>query len=133
MLWRFAMTEPELERRSAGDRYGPAAILALCYAYFLVGQWQLHKRVMDDGFILFRLARNMAEGHGAVWNPGGERTEGWTSFLHPVVVAAISSFGVTPLRAPHLLNRGPSHGRRRPYSGRGRRSATPPQLQPSSS
>ena len=36
---------------------------------------------MDDANIGFRYARNLAEGQGFVFNPGGERIEGVTSLL----------------------------------------------------
>jgi hypothetical protein len=31
----------------------------------------------DDSFISFRYARNLVHGHGLVFNPGGERVEGY--------------------------------------------------------
>lgn len=41
--------------------------------------------LMDDAFISFRYARNFAEGHGLVFNPG-ERVEGYTNFLWTVLI-----------------------------------------------
>lgn len=38
-----------------------------------------HFSLFDDGMITMRYARNLAGGHGLVWNPGGERVEGFTS------------------------------------------------------
>lgn len=35
----------------------------------------------EDGFISFRFARNLAEGHGFVWNPGEAPVEGFTNLL----------------------------------------------------
>ncbi len=37
--------------------------------------------LFDDAMISMRYARNLAEGHGLVWNPGGERVQGFTSPL----------------------------------------------------
>jgi arabinofuranosyltransferase len=42
----------------------------------------------DDMMISMRYARNLAEGHGLVWNPG-ERVEGYTNFLWTVVMAGV--------------------------------------------
>jgi hypothetical protein len=47
----------------------------------------------DDAFISFRYARNLAQGHGLVWNPD-ERVEGYTNFLWTVVLAAGERVGV---------------------------------------
>ncbi len=35
--------------------------------------------LFDDAMISMRYARNLADGHGLVWNPGGERVEGFTN------------------------------------------------------
>ena len=42
--------------------------------------------LQDDAFISLRYARNLAEGHGLVYNPG-ERVEGYTNFLWTVLSA----------------------------------------------
>ena len=42
----------------------------------------------DDQMISMRYARNLADGHGLVWNPG-ERVEGYTNFLWVVVTAGV--------------------------------------------
>ena len=44
---------------------------------------------MDDANIGFRYARNLAEGYGFVFNPGGERVEGVTSLLWVFLLAGI--------------------------------------------
>jgi len=45
--------------------------------------------LFDDGMISMRYARNLAEGAGLVWNPGGEAVEGYTNFLWVLVMAAL--------------------------------------------
>src|ERR1041384_4292802 len=40
--------------------------------------------LFDDGMISMRFARNFAEGHGLVWNPGERPVEGYTNFLWTV-------------------------------------------------
>lgn len=42
--------------------------------------------VIDDSYISFQFARNLATGHGVVFNPG-ERVEGYTNFLWVVLLA----------------------------------------------
>ncbi len=45
----------------------------------------LRRFVTDDAYISLRYARNFAQGHGPVWNPGGEVVEG---FSNPLLVLA---------------------------------------------
>ena len=49
----------------------------------------------DDAFISFRYARNLADGHGLVFNPG-ERIEGMTNWLWTVMLAAGMKLGLQP-------------------------------------
>ncbi|WP_263831203.1 hypothetical protein [Salinibacter sp.] len=42
---------------------------------------------VDDAFISFRYAKNFAEGHGLVWNPGLDPVEGYTNFSWVVLCA----------------------------------------------
>ena len=44
--------------------------------------------LFDDAMIAMRYARNMAEGHGLVWN-NGEYIEGYTNFLWTLWMAII--------------------------------------------
>jgi arabinofuranosyltransferase len=43
---------------------------------------------VDDANIYFTYAKNFAEGHGFVYNPGGEHVEGFTSLLWTLVMSA---------------------------------------------
>ena len=47
--------------------------------------------IAEDAYITFRFARNVAEGHGFVWNPGEPPVEGFTNFLWVVISAAATS------------------------------------------
>ncbi|MBK5295886.1 MAG: hypothetical protein JJE40_01940 [Vicinamibacteria bacterium] len=49
----------------------------------------------DDQMISMRYARNLAEGHGLVWNPGGDRVEGYTNFGWTLVMAVVHAFGAS--------------------------------------
>jgi hypothetical protein len=43
----------------------------------------------DDAMISMNYARNLAHGHGLVWNTLGERVEGYSNFLWTLVMAAV--------------------------------------------
>jgi len=50
--------------------------------------------VAEDAFIALRFARNLAVGHGLVWNPGTAPVEGYTDFLWVLVCAAAIKIGL---------------------------------------
>ncbi|HJQ99541.1 MAG TPA: tetratricopeptide repeat protein [Candidatus Polarisedimenticolaceae bacterium] len=64
----------------------------------------LYRFLCDDAFISFRYARNLAQGHGLVFNPGHERVEGYTNFLWVVVLAAADRVGIAPEHAAPALS-----------------------------
>lgn len=52
-----------------------------------------HLYVIDDDMMIsMRYARNLAEGHGLVWNEG-EKVEGYTNFLWTMVMALVHKLG----------------------------------------
>ena len=55
--------------------------------------------LFDDAMISMRYARNLAEGHGLVWNPGGDRVEGFTN---PLWVLYMALFHVLPISAAKM-------------------------------
>jgi hypothetical protein len=57
---------------------------------------------VDDAYISFRYARNLARGLGLVYNPG-ERVEGYTNFLWTVLLAGGIKLGVDPELASKIL------------------------------
>ena len=50
--------------------------------------------LFDDAMISMRFAKNLAQGHGLVWNPGGERIEGYTN---PLWVLFMALFHLLPI------------------------------------
>src|ERR1035437_4307958 len=61
----------------------------------LVWQWGSYRIngtryfcLFDDAMISMRYARNLAEGHGLVWNPG-ERVEGYTNLAWTLFMAGV--------------------------------------------
>ena len=64
----------------------------LCGLLF-TGLWLSYRDFwLDDAFITFRYARNVAAGLGAVFNPG-EAVEGYTSFLWMLICSAFFALG----------------------------------------
>jgi arabinofuranosyltransferase len=53
-------------------------------------------RCPDDAYISLRYARNLAEGEGLCFNPGGERVEGFSSPMHVLLMGAAISLGADP-------------------------------------
>lgn len=49
--------------------------------------------VAEDAFIGFRFAKNLANGHGLIWNVGEPPVEGYTNFLWVVLCAFILKLG----------------------------------------
>ncbi|HKQ47670.1 MAG TPA: hypothetical protein VJZ71_06355 [Phycisphaerae bacterium] len=70
-------------------------VLGICLAGLLV-HIALCSFQCDDAFISFRYARNFADGHGLVFNPGHDRVEGYTNFLWVLILAAGSWAGMPP-------------------------------------
>lgn len=55
--------------------------------------------LFDDAMISMRYAKNLAHGLGLVWNPGGERVEGFTN---PLWVLYMSFFYLFPIPPPKI-------------------------------
>jgi len=53
--------------------------------------------------VSMRYAKNFAEGYGLVWNPGGERVEGYTNPLWVLYMSVIHLFPVPPTRTSLLI------------------------------
>jgi len=72
-----------------------AALLLHAYEYLFL---------TDDAYISFRYAKNLAGGHGLVFNPGYERVEGYTNFLWVLLLSGFSAAGIPLGKAAHLLS-----------------------------
>ncbi len=58
------------------------AVLLLSIAIFITFSLSFYSITVDDVYISLRYARNLADGHGLVFNTGGGRpVEGYTNFL----------------------------------------------------
>jgi hypothetical protein len=67
-----------------------ACLLWMVVAGRVLGDWQI-----DDAYISYRYAWNLAHGYGLVYNPG-EIVEGYTNFLWTVVASAAIWGGLSP-------------------------------------
>ena len=67
---------------------GLSVILVLCVAALISLSRALGVELIDDSYIFLRYARNLAEGHGPVFNVGGERVEGFSSPLWMLLLGA---------------------------------------------
>jgi hypothetical protein len=74
-------------RRFGVDRWGwlrhvrPHVGIVLVTLCYLAITFVTFNQIEEDAFIYFRFARNLAEGHGYVFNPGGEHIESGSSLL----------------------------------------------------
>ncbi|HEU4723671.1 MAG TPA: hypothetical protein VFU59_00090 [Candidatus Eisenbacteria bacterium] len=83
----------------------PLVLLGLALAAILLA---IHVRayffLTDDAFISFRYAQNLSQGHGLVFNPGGERVEGYTNLLWVLILAGFDALGLAPERVANVLS-----------------------------
>ncbi|MCY3968400.1 MAG: hypothetical protein OXG74_00575 [Acidobacteria bacterium] len=98
----------EAEQVLAGRR--PLNRLILAASLLTLGALLIHAReyqfLTDDAYISFRYARNLADGHGLVFNPGFERVEGYTNLLWVLILAAGALAGIAPEAASIALGYG---------------------------
>lgn len=73
-----------------------ALILMLALLTYLLNTYRLQQLILDDAYITFRFARNLAAGQGFVWNLGGPPVEGFTSILHVMLIATAMRLGMQP-------------------------------------
>jgi arabinofuranosyltransferase len=59
--------------------------------------------LFDDAMISMRYARNLAHGYGLVWNPGGERVEGFTNPLWVLYMAVIHLLPLPPSKTSAVV------------------------------
>lgn len=73
----------------------PFIILVAHCSYYL--GWSI-----DDPYISYRYAENLANGRGFVFNPG-ERVEGYSNFLFTLILAGFNSVGISPVGLSRIL------------------------------
>jgi hypothetical protein len=78
------------------------ACLFIYRTSFVVGQ-ERYFSLFDDAMISMRYARNLAHGYGLVWNPGGERIEGYTNPLWVLYMAAVHLMPLPPSKTSLIV------------------------------
>lgn len=89
------------------DRRGPIVVLSALFVYGLAFiartsfpvEGTRYFSLLDDAMISMRYAKNFANGHGLVWNPG-EYVEGFTNLLWTLYMSA---WHLLPI-PPHLMS-----------------------------
>src|SRR5260370_30295516 len=78
--------------------------LGLALLLVVAGAWIAHLAIyqVDDAFIVYRYAANLARGEGFVFNPG-ERVEGVTCFLWAIALAPTAALGLPLPRVAPVL------------------------------
>src|SRR4030081_52180 len=88
----------EASRRRLKDAL-PFGLASVFYVVFIARgafrvSGKLHFSLFDDAMISMTYARNLAHGHGLVWNAGHAPVEGYTNFLWTVWMAGIHLLGL---------------------------------------
>lgn len=83
---------------TANQQHLTAWITTLGAALAFLMRW-----TQDDAYISLRYARNLATGHGLVYNPG-EFVEGYTNFAWTVLMAVPLKLGIDPVLFGHLVS-----------------------------
>lgn len=86
------------------DRFLHIGVFLLAFAIFAANLYAYRHTIIDDAYILFRYARNVADGHGFVFNPGGPTVEGFTSLLSVLLLVPAFRFGIDPYLAIRVIS-----------------------------
>ncbi len=97
-----AEKEKEKESNALSREVHLVAGLFLPLALTVVCMWRLREHTVDDAYISYRYARNLARGLGLVFNEG-ERVEGYTNFLFTCLLAGAIKLGGDPDRAAKVI------------------------------
>ena len=80
-----------------------AAICAGAFTHGVEKTVQFPHWVVDDAFILYRYAENLAE-HGELnWNPGEDPVEGYTGIALVTLLSVTTKLGISPIAASHAI------------------------------
>lgn len=77
-------------------------ILILVLGVLLAVHVRMLAGLTDDAYISFRYSKNLAQGQGLRWNPGGEKVEGYTNFAW-VLIGAVGAL-LLPDQLPQLMS-----------------------------
>jgi hypothetical protein len=75
----------------------------LAVTLFLFHSGYLYNFTVDDAYISFRYADNLAQGRGMVFNVG-ERQEGYSNFLWIILLGIFAWGGISPVISSKLIS-----------------------------
>jgi hypothetical protein len=78
-----------------------AAVFIVRTAFLVDGTW--HFTLFDDSMVSMQYARNLAAGHGLVWNAGDARVEGYSNPLWVLYMALLHLLPVTESKVSLLV------------------------------
>src|SRR5215831_15718575 len=88
------------DRARVALRLATGVLVLLGIAYIFRTSFELDDRrvfcLWDDAMISMTYARNLVEGHGLVWNPGGERVQGFSNLGVTLGMAAVQRLPLAP-------------------------------------
>jgi len=98
------LSQPQSEPVRGDEISAHALWLGVGAAAVVLAALQFYYRTfaVDDAFITFRYAENLARGLGVVFN-AGERVEGYTNFLWMVILAGLHRVGADTLTSAKVL------------------------------
>lgn len=80
------------------------AFIIVAIVYTATVQFVFPRYVVDDAYITFRYAENLAV-HGELnWNVGEDPVEGYTGAAFPVLLAGFMKMGISPVAASRFVN-----------------------------
>jgi len=90
---QFALASATFALAATRFSWTKGVVAVLAAAAVLVLHGRIYQNyLVDDAFISFRYAQNLAAGHGVVWNIG-EHVEGYTNFLWVLILTPFEKFG----------------------------------------
>jgi hypothetical protein len=94
------MAEAIALQRQLAERWPAVAVLALHVLLWLL----VFHTIEEDAFIYLRFAENIRDGHGYVFNPGGEPVESGTSLIWLLLLTLTLHLPLSPIIAIKLLS-----------------------------
>jgi arabinofuranosyltransferase len=79
------------------------AISAAALAFAIQTMAAFPRWIVDDAFITFRYAENLATSGELNWNVGENPVEGYTGIALPIFIALAIKIGISPIAAAHFL------------------------------
>jgi arabinofuranosyltransferase len=90
--------------KGPGNKFIPTAVLTMSIAMFVLLGLNFYQFLVDDVYISLRYARNLANGHGLVFNTDGSHpVEGYTNFLWVLMETVLFIAGFSDETILHVI------------------------------